>query len=606
MRILSGGEFARRLMAEADGSDTRFAFFLGAGCSVSSGIPTARSLVVERWLPRLKNLAAPDATGDAWIADRIPGWTQEDPAASYGDVMEAVFLQPEQRQREIELLCTGKYPGFGYAVLAGLMARDDGLFSVALTTNFDDLLADALYLFTSVRPLVIHHESLASFIRPTRRRPLIVKLHGDNRLTPQNTEAETERLKEQLQLHVPSLLHDGGLVMIGYGGNDDGIASLLSNLAPEALPLGVYWISKREPGDPLRKWLSERRAMWIQEADFDETMLLLQDAFGLSHPRDSWIRDVFVRYRETYERLSASIVARPVDSAETADLRAAVERTDNAAEGSWWRVYLAAERVHKTDPDRAEAIYEAGIRQYPQSADLIDAYATFLADRGLDLARAEELYERAITVDSEHVGSLLTYARFLRDVRHEFDRAEAILERAVAAHPGASSSFGDYAAFLAVTRKDFVRARVMFERSIAIDGMDADTLGNYAGLLFGIGEEEAAETMMQRAIEVGVTPVRALGLTFDLYANGAITRRESALESVKAALGTGTRCVAWTFDLNLQQAEASGHEDLALVRVLAEVLTEQQTVSALRSFTQFLEWPAVDAYEVQQSQNDTL
>ncbi len=81
------------------------------------------------------------------------------------------------------------------AVLATLIARYGGCFNVVITTNFDDLVSDALYLFTQARPIVIGHESLADFIRPTRTRPLVVKLHGDARLAPQNTVVETAKIR---------------------------------------------------------------------------------------------------------------------------------------------------------------------------------------------------------------------------------------------------------------------------------------------------------------------------------------------------------------------------------------------------------------------------
>ena len=107
-------------------------------------------------------------------------------------MIQQLFFSPRGLgKREIERLCDGRFPAFGYAVLASLMAMDGGRFNIVLTTNFDDLVADALYLFTAARPLVIHHESLANFIRPTRTRPLVVKLHGDHRLSPQNTFEET-------------------------------------------------------------------------------------------------------------------------------------------------------------------------------------------------------------------------------------------------------------------------------------------------------------------------------------------------------------------------------------------------------------------------------
>jgi protein O-mannosyl-transferase len=64
---------------------------------------------------------------------------------AYGEVIDQLFFQPEERQREIEALCDGSFPAFGYAVLSGMMTLDGGRCNVALTTNFDDLIADALF-----------------------------------------------------------------------------------------------------------------------------------------------------------------------------------------------------------------------------------------------------------------------------------------------------------------------------------------------------------------------------------------------------------------------------------------------------------------------------
>lgn len=163
LRRIGAAEFVRRLHGVVQETDKRFALFLGAGCSVSSGIPAAGSLVAHEWLPRLRDLRSPECRDVlTWAEAEIPGFVREDPAASYGEVIRHLFLHPEDRQREIERLCEGKFPGFGYATLAKLVALPGGCFNTVLTTNFDDLVADALYLFTDARPLTILHESLAS------------------------------------------------------------------------------------------------------------------------------------------------------------------------------------------------------------------------------------------------------------------------------------------------------------------------------------------------------------------------------------------------------------------------------------------------------------
>jgi hypothetical protein len=201
LRKMRADEFARRLKVASSEPDKRFAFFLGAGCSVSSGIPAAAGLVKDHWLPRLRDLKAPNRKDlSEWVKQEIFSDYQSEKASEwYGKVIDKIFLQPEERQREIEKLCDGRFPSFGYAALASLVALEGGGFSVVLTTNFDDLVADALYLFTQARPLVIQHESLASFIRPTRTRPLVVKLHGDHRLSPQNTRKKPKNSKRTLK-----------------------------------------------------------------------------------------------------------------------------------------------------------------------------------------------------------------------------------------------------------------------------------------------------------------------------------------------------------------------------------------------------------------------
>jgi hypothetical protein len=112
LRKIAPDEFARRLKRTTQDADKRFAFFLGAGCSVSSGISDAASLVRDEWLPRLRDFRAPQrADLAAWAKDEFPDWDPHNAAAFYGPVMEKLFLHPEERQREIERLCDGRFPG---------------------------------------------------------------------------------------------------------------------------------------------------------------------------------------------------------------------------------------------------------------------------------------------------------------------------------------------------------------------------------------------------------------------------------------------------------------------------------------------------------------
>src|SRR5260221_523144 len=120
IRSIGLEEFVRRLRADTN-ADKRFALFLGAGCSISSGIPSAEALVRDRWLPRLRDYQAPDRSDlESWATEVIRTYDAANPANSYGQLIDRLFLTPEDRQREIEELCDSRTPSFGYAVLAQL------------------------------------------------------------------------------------------------------------------------------------------------------------------------------------------------------------------------------------------------------------------------------------------------------------------------------------------------------------------------------------------------------------------------------------------------------------------------------------------------------
>src|SRR5207249_3592528 len=118
VRSLTVEEFARRLKLASSVEDKHYAIFLGAGCSVSSGIPDASTLVRDSWLPRLRDVRAPGEDLDTWIPREFPELRGQQPSFIYGKLIDELFLDAEDRQREIEELCDGKYPSFGYATLA--------------------------------------------------------------------------------------------------------------------------------------------------------------------------------------------------------------------------------------------------------------------------------------------------------------------------------------------------------------------------------------------------------------------------------------------------------------------------------------------------------
>lgn len=518
LQKMNPDEFARRLKPDSELPDKRFAFFLGAGCSITSRIPGSAFLVKKRWLPKLYKLRAPKEKDiDNWAKKEFPDYDPDNPADSYGNVMENLFLQPGERQREIERLCDGKFPGFGYTVLATLMGCESSRFNVVITTNFDNLMFDAQLFFTQIRPIVISHEAL-EYISPTRVRPLIIKLHGDARLSPKNTIAETKNIHTKVVRQVSTLLHGSGLIFIGYGGNDKGIAKMFSALPNEALPFGVYWINTAEPKGALRPWLDKRDATWVK-ISFDKMMLLIRYAFNLPHPDKEPFDNVFKRYFETYNKLSKRIRSTNSSLADEA-LQEAINRADSELAdwsddlSGWLSVLLRAQKLENTDHDKAKKLYNDGINKYPNSTPLRGAYALFLEQVCKEYDLAEQHYLLAYSANPHQVNTLVNFAGFL--LSHEKkDEGVQLLEKAISLLP----------------------------------------------------DPESPET--------------AVEIWFYAFAHRFIKKRSAALTKLKKALLEGDRSSGRDLSANIAQARKDKHPDIEWFEKLAAVINEKEEISIL-------------------------
>jgi ankyrin repeat protein len=256
--------------------DHRFVFFLGAGCSRSSGIPTASELVNNRWMTKLRKLYPRD-----YVDERFPNYDEMYAANYYGNVFETLYPHPEGRQREIEEVIGNSFPSIGYVILAQLMSHETHgrKFHLILTTNFDDLIQDALFLYANRKPLVVTHESLISFVHSKSIRPTVIKLHGDARIAPKNSELETGKLEDEVEHKVVELLKDTGIIFMGYGGNDKSIMRILNKLTESDLSGGIFWINSHLPhNQEMKRWLvSKSNAYWVTAYDFDDVMMKIYE-----------------------------------------------------------------------------------------------------------------------------------------------------------------------------------------------------------------------------------------------------------------------------------------------------------------------------------------
>jgi hypothetical protein len=293
--------------------DRRFCFILGAGASVQSGIPAAGALV-WRWIgelhQRLDRERQPLARWATPEAIGIPGFALEQAASFYSQVFERRFRQsPDEGYADLEDIMQGKDPSFGYSVLAHILA--DTRHKLVITTNFDNLVTDALSIFTATSPLVCGHESLAAFIRVAPRRPVVVKIHRDLLMAPMNRAEEIAALRDPWVDPLTRIFAAHTPIVLGYGGNDGSLMGFLRDLPAGAIVGGLFWCYYGPGGRPGREicdLVAKHGGALVAIDGFDELMLRLTARLGiplLDQVIETKARTRVESYRRRVEELRA-------------------------------------------------------------------------------------------------------------------------------------------------------------------------------------------------------------------------------------------------------------------------------------------------------------
>lgn len=260
-----------------------YALFLGAGASWNSNVKTADEMV-KIWREQLYQRDNKRMRYTTWLKNQ--SWYDADDEYAY--LFEYLYDEPSQRRDYIENALKNANPSWGYVYLVSLL--ESQIFNTIFTTNFDDLVNEACYLYTDgVRPIVCAHDSEVSNVRLTRRRAKIIKLHGDFLFDSiKNTKAETRRLTKNMEMKLGQFGQEYGLVVIGYGGRDNSVMSILEKLltSKDYFKHGIYWCIRKgdEPRKRVQQLFAKDRVHPIEIQGFDEFMATLHEKAGLELP----------------------------------------------------------------------------------------------------------------------------------------------------------------------------------------------------------------------------------------------------------------------------------------------------------------------------------
>jgi Tfp pilus assembly protein PilF len=495
--------------------DRAFAFILGAGASVSSGIPTGGKLV-DRWLEEMfqtSPAAEEGASIEQWATEHnlnIDGFDYQRRASFYPQIYDRRFRDdPAEGHASLEDVMKDAVPRFGYSVLAQVLARTRH--NVALTTNFDDLVEEALAVYTDAVPLVCGHESLAGFVTPKPSRPLIAKVHRDLLLAPQNSPAETILLHEDWIRALREVLKNHTPIVIGYGGNDGSVMNFLLSLGEGSIPGGLFWCYRRAAGPPerrIQRLVQRHRGKLVEIEGFDELMLEFFTILGYDLLDTKIIKSAEEQarsYREHFDQLRANL-AKPGETKLITDqrersLRMLDERLKKLPDYNWWAWELKAKS--EKDENKREAIYREAITKLPRSAELAANFAVFLKQVRKDYDEAETLYRRSLKLEPNLAENVGNFAAFMHEVRKDYDEAERLYRRALELDPKYALVTGNFAIFLYEVRKEHDEAERLFRRGLELDPERALITGNFAVFMYQVRKDyDEAERLYRRSLDL--------------------------------------------------------------------------------------------------------
>ena len=310
--------FARRFALRG----AKLMWLIGAGASVSSGVPTAAQMIWEfkqnlyasqkhvplrRWrtfpTPRYGNgyrhMSISRACCQRMVRPTIRG------------AVRAVWPSEIDRQTFIRAKVSGAKPAFGYwrspllCALVGL-ALSGRRTLLSLTADACAKVYERTGALTTVS---LDASALAQSAIASEQWPIEVKLHGDFRSRRlSNTPNELLQQDAEFRQALIQACQSYGLVIAGYSGRDASIMEALRSAVrgPKSFPHGLFWLHRGD-GPPLpevESLLLECQSQGIEAGlvsidNFDETM---RDLVRLVDGIDTAVLDQFALQRTIWVR----------------------------------------------------------------------------------------------------------------------------------------------------------------------------------------------------------------------------------------------------------------------------------------------------------------
>ena len=551
----------------------RYCFVLGAGAAKASGIRTGEEMMRE-WRAYLQEKGPDyirDCAQELGLEDKDYLFLFEDGYILKNDDYFTLFDlrfagEPNVAYAYLEKEMEGKYPSYGYFPLAMILSNTEN--RLVITTNFDTLLEDALYTYTFKHPLVVGHESLASYIGSDSRHSVIAKIHRDLLFRPFNRKEDMNKLKGEWEQPLRNALSRYVPIVIGYAGGDHTFMSLLKEIKLSE----IYWCHLE---DTVPKNVADIVAMHdghlVKILGFDEIMFQLGDRFAeeaeFCDPCE-YIQEQAQRqcdlYRESLEKIKKKYeIGKPIpgdpseedpsgsgedhgpkgtsggggNSGAIASLIDAIERHDNQRSGGETAASdlsklrsEAWKKMRLGENEEALSLYTQLIALNPNNAEYYERRSTIL-HRMKRYPEAVEDDTQAIELDPDNAKYYYSRGVTLHEIG-KYERALADKAKAIELDP---SNAGYYEQRGVTLNKmgEYERALADKTKAIELDPDNARYYHSRGATLHGMGEYERALADKAKATELDPDNAKYYyGRSVTLYSMGEYEK--ALLDDTKA------------------------------------------------------------------------
>ncbi|MEC2073749.1 hypothetical protein [Alkalihalophilus marmarensis] len=236
---------------------------IGAGCSVTAGIPAAQGIIEE-------------------IQDQYPRYYSSANNKDYANCMSQ--LTPYERKNLIIEKVSNAKVNWAHIAIAQLLK--EGFVNRVLTTNFDNLILRACSLVGEY-PAIYDLATSNKFRSDLLFEKSVLHLHGQHTgFILCNTEDEVNDQAENLKGVFNELKKQSLWIIVGYSGENDAIFKLLSE--EEAFEHRLFWVGFKDnaPSDTLKNNLldSKRYSFYINGYDADDFFVSLANRLDIFPP----------------------------------------------------------------------------------------------------------------------------------------------------------------------------------------------------------------------------------------------------------------------------------------------------------------------------------